>query len=95
MSSPTISEDLPVLGSIVDMQWAACDPVYMGLGPTMAASQLLQRHYLHPSTIDYWEINEAFAGQVLTVVSKPHWALRGPSDPYGTTGRTRARKEWR
>lgn len=57
--------DLPVLGAIVDVQWAACDPVYMGLGPTLAASQLLQRHYLHPSTIDYWEINEAFAGQVL------------------------------
>ena len=57
--------DLPVLGSIVDIEWAACDPVYMGLGPTMAASQLLQRHYLHPSTIDYGEINEAFAGQVL------------------------------
>jgi acetyl-CoA C-acetyltransferase len=56
---------LAVLGRIVDMQWAGLDPAQMGLGPVQAATPLLQRHGLRPDAIDYWEINEAFAAQVL------------------------------
>jgi len=57
--------DLPVLGRIVDHEWAALSPAIMGLGPVMAATPLLQRQKLGCDDIDFWEINEAFAAQVL------------------------------
>ena len=57
--------DLPVLGRLMDTQWAGLDPRQMGLGPVHAAVPLLQRQGLALPDIDYWEINEAFAGQVL------------------------------
>lgn len=57
--------DLPVLGRIVDSQWAGLDPSQMGFGPVHAAVPLLKRRRLPIAKIDYWEINEAFAGQVL------------------------------
>nr|NKB46911.1 acetyl-CoA C-acyltransferase [Legionellales bacterium] len=56
---------LPVMGRIVDVQWAANDPSEMGLGPIHAATPILQRHELSLMDIQYWEINEAFAAQVL------------------------------
>ncbi|MGH8644741.1 MAG: acetyl-CoA C-acetyltransferase [Gammaproteobacteria bacterium] len=56
---------LPILGRIVDVQWAALDPRQMGLGPVYASAPLLQRYRLSLENIDYWEINEAFAAQVL------------------------------
>ena len=56
---------LPVIGRIVDSQWAALDPSQMGLGPVHAATPILQRHNLSPNDLDCWEINEAFAAQVL------------------------------
>ncbi|MCX8099233.1 MAG: acetyl-CoA C-acetyltransferase [Casimicrobiaceae bacterium] len=56
---------LPVLGKIVDSQWAGCDPAQMGLGPVYAATPILQRHGLALSDLDTIEINEAFAAQVL------------------------------
>ncbi|WP_028389538.1 acetyl-CoA C-acetyltransferase [Legionella fairfieldensis] len=56
---------LPVLGRIVDSQWAALDPAQMGLGPVHAATPIMQRHHLKPKDFDCWEINEAFAAQVL------------------------------
>ncbi|STX42244.1 thiolase [Legionella donaldsonii] len=56
---------LPVLGCIVDSQWAALDPSQMGLGPVHAATPIMQRHNLKPADFDCWEINEAFAAQVL------------------------------
>ncbi len=60
---------LPVLGRLVDSAWAGVDPALMGLGPAHAALPLLQRHGLTVSDIDYWEINEAFAAQVLAVLA--------------------------
>ncbi|MFU8797673.1 MAG: acetyl-CoA C-acetyltransferase [Gammaproteobacteria bacterium] len=57
--------ELPVLGRIVDIHWGALDPAEMGLGPVHAVTPLLQRNKLPLSEIDYWEINEAFAAQVL------------------------------
>lgn len=57
--------DLPVLGRIVDSHWAALDPNQMGLGPVHAMALMLQRQQLTAKEIDNWEINEAFAAQVL------------------------------
>jgi acetyl-CoA C-acetyltransferase len=56
---------LPVLAKIVDTQWSGVDPAEMGLGPAYASTALLQRAKLRNEDIDYWEINEAFAAQVL------------------------------
>jgi acetyl-CoA C-acetyltransferase len=56
---------LPVLGRILDSEWAGLDPAQMGLGPVHAATPLLRRHALTLDDVDAWEINEAFAAQVL------------------------------
>ncbi|MGH8687546.1 MAG: acetyl-CoA C-acetyltransferase [Burkholderiales bacterium] len=56
---------LAPLGRIVDSQWAGLDPAQMGLGPVHASTPILQRNGLALVDLDYWEINEAFAAQVL------------------------------
>jgi acetyl-CoA C-acetyltransferase len=56
---------LAPIGRIVDSQWAGLDPAQMGLGPVYAATPILQRHGLGLNDLDAWEINEAFAAQVL------------------------------
>ena len=67
LANETIVEkyNLPVLGKIVDSEWAGLDPAQMGLGPVHAMTPLLKRHKFKLDDIDYWEINEAFAAQVL------------------------------
>lgn len=57
--------NLPILAKICDSQWAGLDPAEMGMGPVHAMSPILKRNKLTIDDIDYWEINEAFAGQVL------------------------------
>ncbi len=57
--------NLQPIGRIVDSQWAGLDPAQMGLGPVHAATPILKRHNLGLNDLDYWEINEAFAAQVL------------------------------
>jgi acetyl-CoA C-acetyltransferase len=57
--------NLKPLGRIVDTQWAGLDPAQMGLGPVHAATPILQRHGLGLNDLDAWEINEAFAAQVI------------------------------
>ena len=52
-------------GRISDSQWAGLPPEQMGLGPVHAATPILQRHGLALNDLDAWEINEAFAAQVL------------------------------
>ncbi len=52
-------------GRIVDSQWAGLDPAQMGLGPVHAATPILKRHGLGLNDLDTWEINEAFAAQVI------------------------------
>ena len=52
-------------GRIVDSQWAGLDPAQMGLGPVHAVTPILRRHGLRLNDLDAWEINEAFAAQVL------------------------------
>lgn len=56
---------LQPIAKIVDVEWAALDPRVMGLGPVFASVPLMQRNNLSIDDIDYWEINEAFAGQVI------------------------------
>ncbi|AMA59979.1 acetyl-CoA C-acyltransferase [Bradyrhizobium sp. CCGE-LA001] len=44
---------------------AGCEPDEMGIGPVFAVPRLLKRHGLTVDDIDLWELNEAFAVQVL------------------------------
>ncbi|WP_088343401.1 MULTISPECIES: acetyl-CoA C-acyltransferase [Rhodomicrobium] len=44
---------------------AGCEPDEMGIGPVFAVPRLLQRAGLKMDDIDLWELNEAFASQVL------------------------------
>lgn len=61
--------DLPIMGRIVDAQWAGLEPSQMGLGPAHSMAPILKRQKLTPADIDYWEINEAFAVQVLACLA--------------------------
>jgi acetyl-CoA C-acetyltransferase len=61
--------DLPVLGQLLDSHWAGLDPAQMGLGPTYAMAPIMQRQGLDTPDIDYFEINEAFAAQVLACLA--------------------------
>lgn len=56
---------LTPIGRIVDTEWAGLEPERMGLGPVHAASPILTRNGLGRDDIDLWEINEAFAAQVI------------------------------
>ena len=60
---------LEPLGKISDSQWAGLDPAQMGLGPVHAATPILQRNGLGLGDVDAWEINEAFAAQVLGCIA--------------------------
>jgi acetyl-CoA C-acetyltransferase len=57
--------ELEPIGRIVDSQWAGLEPDQMGLGPVHAATPILKRHGLGLNDLDLWEINEAFAAQVI------------------------------
>lgn len=57
--------DLPVLAQIIDCHWAGNDPREMGLGPVYSSTPLVLRNQLDLDEIAFWEINEAFAAQVL------------------------------
>ncbi|HME12972.1 MAG TPA: thiolase family protein [Candidatus Acidoferrum sp.] len=46
-------------------QISGCDPDEMGIGPVFAVPKLLQRAGLTMQDIDLWELNEAFASQVI------------------------------
>jgi len=54
---------------IVDSAWAALDPSIMGLGPVLSSSALLKRAGLSLGDVDLWELNEAFAAQVLACLA--------------------------
>lgn len=60
---------LTPLAEITDSEWAALDPSIMGLGPVLAATPIAQRHGLGVDDIDLWELNEAFASQVLSCLA--------------------------
>jgi acetyl-CoA C-acetyltransferase len=54
---------------IIDSAWGALDPSIMGLGPVLSSTTLLRRHKLALDAIELWEINEAFAAQVLACLA--------------------------
>jgi acetyl-CoA C-acetyltransferase len=56
---------LEPLGRYVGMAVAGTDPDEMGIGPVYAVPKLLERFGLKTSDIGLWELNEAFAVQVL------------------------------
>ncbi len=67
--------DLEPIARIVDAEWAACDPSVMGLGPVIASTPVLKRNRLGLKDIGAWEINEAFAAQVLSCLEA--WKDKG------------------
>lgn len=50
---------------ILDIVWAGVEPEIMGIGPVEAIKVLWKRHNMPVTDVDLWEINEAFAAQVL------------------------------
>jgi len=83
------------LGIYRGLAVAGCEPDEMGIGPVFAIPRLLERAGLKMDDIDLWELNEAFASQVLYCRD----TLGIPSDklnvnggsisighPYGMTG---------
>lgn len=64
-----VSNGLEIQSYFADAQSAAVDYVHRGAGllmaPTIAVAQLLQRNHLTLQDFDFYEIHEAFAGQVL------------------------------
>ena len=74
---------------------AGCEPDEMGIGPVFAVPKLLKRHGLSVDQIDLWELNEAFAVQVLYCRDRlgiPNERLNvdggsiAVGHPYGMTG---------
>jgi acetyl-CoA C-acetyltransferase len=56
---------LKPLGRYIGMAAAGTEPDEMGIGPVFAVPKLLKRHGLKVDDIDLWELNEAFAVQVI------------------------------
>ena len=86
---------LKPLGIFRGFAVAGCEPDEMGIGPVYAIPKLLQRAGLKVADIDLWELNEAFAVQVLYCRDKlgiPDERLNvnggaiAVGHPYGMTG---------
>ncbi|MFC5345706.1 acetyl-CoA C-acyltransferase [Brevundimonas staleyi] len=60
-----VRHGLQPLGAYRGMVVAGCEPDEMGIGPVFAVPKLLKRHGLTMDDIGIWELNEAFAVQVL------------------------------
>ena len=73
---------LKPLGVYRGMMVAACDPDEMGIGPVFAVPKLLKKHGLSMDDIGIWELNEAFASQVLYIRDK----LGIPNDKLNVSG---------
>ena len=86
---------LEPLGAIRGVAVAGCDPEEMGIGPVFAVPRLLDAHGLKVDDIDLWELNEAFASQVLHCrdrlgIDPEKFNMSGGAiavgHPYGMTG---------
>ncbi len=73
---------LSPLGIYRGMAVAGCEPDEMGIGPVYAVPKLLQRFGLKMDDIGLWELNEAFAVQVLYCRDK----LGIPNDRLNVNG---------
>ena len=74
---------------------AGCEPDEMGIGPVYAVPKLLKRNGLKMDDIDVWELNEAFASQVVYCRDKlgipmeklnPNGGSISIGHPFGMTG---------
>jgi acetyl-CoA C-acetyltransferase len=83
------------LGAYRGMAVAGCEPDEMGIGPIYAIPKLLKAHGLSVDDIDLWELNEAFAVQVMYCRDKlgiPNEQLNvnggaiSVGHPYGMSG---------
>jgi acetyl-CoA C-acetyltransferase len=63
---------LSPLGVYRGMAVAGCEPDEMGIGPVFAIPKLLDRHGLKVDDIGLWELNEAFAVQVIYCRDRLH-----------------------
>ena len=70
------------LGIYRGLAVAGCEPDEMGIGPVFAIPRLLKRNGLKVDDIDLWELNEAFAVQVLYCRDK----LGIPTDQLNVNG---------
>jgi acetyl-CoA C-acetyltransferase len=86
---------LQPLGIYRGIAVAGCHPDEMGIGPVFAVPKLLQKHGLTIDDIDLWELNEAFACQVVYCRDRlgiPHDKLNvnggaiSIGHPYGMSG---------
>ena len=86
---------LEPLGRYVGVMAAGCEPDEMGIGPIYAVPKLLEAHGLKMDDIGLWELNEAFASQVLAsrdVLGIPDEILNvnggaiSIGHPYGMSG---------
>jgi acetyl-CoA C-acetyltransferase len=73
---------LTPLGTFRGFAVAGCEPDEMGIGPVFAVPKLLQRTGMTMDDIDLWELNEAFAVQVLYCADR----LRIPMDKLNVNG---------
>jgi acetyl-CoA C-acetyltransferase len=73
---------LKPLGRFLGFAVAGCEPDEMGIGPVYAVPKVLKRLGLKVSDIDLWELNEAFAVQVLYCRDK----LGIPADRLNVNG---------
>ncbi len=97
MMNETVAEKkgLKPLGRFLGFAVAGCEPDEMGIGPVFAIPKVLAKLGLKVSDIDLWELNEAFAVQVLYCADKlgiPMEKLNvnggaiAVGHPYGVTG---------
>ena len=63
-------QNLNPLGAYRGIAVAGCEPDEMGIGPVFAIPKLLKQHGLSMRDIGLWELNEAFAVQVLYCLDK-------------------------
>ncbi|WP_339913551.1 acetyl-CoA C-acyltransferase [uncultured Brevundimonas sp.] len=73
---------LQPLGAYRGMAVAGCEPDEMGIGPVFAVPRLLERHGLTIDDIGIWELNEAFATQVIYCRDR----LEIPNDRLNVSG---------
>ncbi|MBO6949797.1 MAG: acetyl-CoA C-acyltransferase [Rhodospirillales bacterium] len=73
---------LEPLGIFKGFTVAGCEPDEMGIGPVFAVPRLLERFGMKMDDIDLWELNEAFASQVLYCRDK----LGIPNDKLNVNG---------
>lgn len=69
---------LSPMAEIVDFAVAGLDPSVMGLGPVFAIRKLLEKTGMGKEDIDLYEINEAFAGQMLGCMKELDMYLDSP-----------------